>query len=191
MFSLATLYRSAVQQELIPSSLSFADFINEHAGRAERLYAGPLHALWKLNTGAATAYLDAKTGEALPLSELLLKQEHSGADSAQSAASNGSEAPAVAAKLQLPAFDPYERISWVTGKPLQLAAFDEVSQALTGGKQRLVYVAELYGGKVTVPLAVTGYHVWSGPAESYLAVDQDGPRYIRYAELKGAGRFYP
>jgi hypothetical protein len=186
LFSLSTLYRSAVQLELIPSSVSLGEFLNDRASRKERLYASPMHALWKLTISGQTTYLDAKTGEQLPADETKLPTVLS--DTAPADGSQAAE-PVVTAKLLLPTFDPYQRISWVKGKPLPLATFASVKKALAG-KQRLTYVAELYDAKVTVPFAVVGYHEWSGPAESYLTVAQDGPRYIRYASLKADGRFF-
>ncbi|MFC0211170.1 hypothetical protein ACFFK0_01695 [Paenibacillus chartarius] len=196
LFSLTTLYQALVQQELIPSSMNLAEFLNDRLSRKERLYAGPMHALWKLTLNGEVVYLDAKTGEKLPADETLFPKSNTGnkpaADKAGTPGLTGQpdQAAQVQAKALLPEFDPYDRITWVTGKPLSLASFDSVKKTLSG-KSRLLYVAELYDGKVTVPLAVIGYHVWSKPGDSYMAVDQDGVRYIRYDSLGGVGRFYP
>lgn len=192
LFSLSTLYRSLVQQALIDPHTSLAQFLNDTSSKKERLYADPLHAVWKLTlsgSGGSSVYLDAKTGEQLPVDETMLPDvgpgPYPGVD-----ASAAADTVSVADSLLLPAFDPYERISWVRGEPLPLSTFAQVREALTG-KERLKLVAEPYGGAITVPLALVGYHVWKSAGGDYAAIDQEGVRYAAYDSLHAPGRLYP
>jgi hypothetical protein len=190
LFSLSTLYRSLVQQELIESNTSLAQFLNDTSIKKERLYTDPFHAVWKLTfgdedaVGSDSVYIDAKTGERLPVDETMLP-----VSSPASSAGIGPAAETVADSLLLPVFNPYERISWVQGDPLPLSVFADVKQALAG-KQRLTLVVEPFGGAITVPLAVIGYHVWPAAGGEYVALDQDGARYVSFESLHTAGRFF-
>lgn len=186
LFSLTTLYRSLVQQELIDPHMSLAQFLNDTSSKKERLYTDPLHAVWKLTLGGGeTVYLDAKTGEQLPVDETMLPSA-----GLEQAPGIGTVSATVTDSLLLPTFDPYERISWVQGEPLPLSTFADVKQALTA-KQRLTLVAEPFHGAITVPLAVIGYHIWPAAGGEYAAVDQDGVRYAAFGSLHASGRIFP
>ena len=69
LFSLTTLYRSLIQQELIPSTTLYDDFVQNETIIEDRLYMDTLTSVWKIVLGDETYYLDAKSGEVLPLTE--------------------------------------------------------------------------------------------------------------------------
>ncbi|MCR8631169.1 hypothetical protein [Paenibacillus radicis (ex Xue et al. 2023)] len=178
LFSMQTLYQSLVQLELMDTSY-----------QADRLYTSPLQAVWKVTSGENLYYIDGKTGEILPplatdsgMQGLdrpneeqlfsLLKPEHT-----------------ITASVQLPEFDPYERLPWVKGTPLQYESTSALLKDLDLQK-KLTYTAQLYRNKVTVPLAVTGYHQWSNN-EVFLLLEQAGQRAIPYDTAFKLGKLYP
>lgn len=75
-----------------------------------------------------------------------------------------------------PAFDPYDRLPWVQGKPLPVTTLSELQKALSP-QAKLTYVTKLYDGQVTLPLAILGYQQWAA-GDSYLILDHVGPRYV-------------
>jgi hypothetical protein len=149
----------------------------------ERLYYGPLHAVWKIRLGQETVYADAKSGELLPLTEdsfsALTVRDGSLSD----------RKARIEARLRLPAFDPFERTNWAGGRPLEIADIDDLAEALADGK-RITYAARLYGNAVLAPMAVTGYHRWS-ETDWFVRVELDGHRYIPFGIMTEFGRFYP
>ncbi|MFD0695900.1 hypothetical protein ACFQZT_17620 [Paenibacillus sp. GCM10027628] len=182
LFSFTTLYRALVQQELIPATISLTDFIKDDAITKERLYMDSLTAIWKISMGGQTYYLDAKSGELLPL-------DHDPAPKLADTQASGTKLQGSVNGLTLPAFDPYERLPWVQGKPLHISSLNELQVALKQ-KSKLTYVARLYDNQVTLPLAVIGYKQWDH-GEPYLAVDHVGPRYILLKEALEQGQVYP
>ncbi|WP_051620330.1 hypothetical protein [Paenibacillus sp. UNC451MF] len=175
LFSLNTLYHSLVQLELIHSSYT-----------AERWYSGPLYAVWKVTSGTEQYYIDAKSGEVLPLSSAAqLEAVHAEEEYSSSVLPKHS----ITSSLQLGTFDPYDRLPWVKGTPVSLETFEKLATALND-QSRLTYVAELYHGSVTVPLAVTGYQLWSNE-EAFLLLEQDGIRAIPYSAAFKQGKLFP
>ncbi|TBL73354.1 hypothetical protein [Paenibacillus thalictri] len=181
LFSLSTLYRSMVQQELI--DISYAKFSQAKELQGERLYFNPLQAVWKVRLKDKTYIIDAKTGELLPVHAAALPQETASTNGLTKSQSSHT----ILERLELPGFDPYEKLPWVKGKPLEVDTFATL-KSLLAEKQKLTYVAYLYGYEVNVPLAVTGYHTWTTGA--YMLVDQDGPRAVHYDSLPSSARFY-
>ncbi|UQZ82741.1 hypothetical protein SK3146_01900 [Paenibacillus konkukensis] len=175
LFSLNTLYQSLVQLELIDTSY-----------KAERWYADPFHAVWLVSAGEQNYYIDAKTGQPLPLSSV---QELQDASLAAAPPPRIGPDHTVAASLQTDAFDPYDRLPWVKGQAVSFSRFELLAAAIKE-QRKLTFVAELYGRTVTLPLAVTGYHRWSDE-EAFLLLDQDGPRAVSYAAVSAAGRLFP
>ncbi|MZQ85330.1 hypothetical protein GQF01_24745 [Paenibacillus sp. 5J-6] len=182
LFSLTTLYRSLVQQELIPTTISYSDFIATETIAKDRLYMDALTAVWKIKLNDQTYYVDAKSGEVLPLKEdptpkLQSDDTHLMTTDLQ-----------VASTVMHPAFDPYERMPWIVGSPLPVAGLTTLQSALDTDKN-LTYVTELYGGQVTLPLAVLGYQSWQ-EGSSYLVLDHEGPRYIQLPAALEMGHIY-
>lgn len=182
LFSLATLYRSLIQQELIPFTTLYDDFVQNETIIEDRLYMDTLTSVWKIALDDETYYLDAKSGEVLPLTEdptprmtdsLVLETDVS--EEAES--------------LIRPAFDPYERLPWIEGTPLPVTSLPELQVALEQ-QGNLTYVTELYDGQVTMPLAVLGYQQWVH-GDNYLVLEHEGPRYVRLDAALGLGEIYP
>ncbi|NQX59924.1 hypothetical protein [Paenibacillus qinlingensis] len=183
LFSLATLYRSLIQQELIPSTTLYNDFVQNEKIIEDRLYMDTLTSVWKIEQGGETYYLDAKSGELLPLTEdptprMVYDLSHS------SDLSHGT-----AQSLIRPPFDPYERMPWIKGTPLQVSTLPELQIALEQ-QGDLTYVTELYDDQVTMPLTVLGYQQWIY-GDNYLILEHDGPRYVLLDASLGLGKIYP
>ncbi|MGG1515552.1 hypothetical protein ABE504_09070 [Paenibacillus oryzisoli] len=182
LFSLSTLYQSLIQQELISSSITFEAFVQDPAVIQDRLYAGTLTSVWKLSLPEQTVYADAKSGEILPLT----KDPVPAADESP----KPSSLTHIAHQVVLPAFDPYDRLPWIQGTPMAVASLGELQQELQEDEEaQLTYVTKLYGGQVTMPLAVMGYTEWdAGP--TYLVLDHNGPRYIPLPSALAQGSLY-
>ncbi|UKS23936.1 hypothetical protein LOZ80_20040 [Paenibacillus sp. HWE-109] len=181
LFSLTTLYRSLVQQELIPSTMSYSDFVRNEQITKNRLYMDALTAVWKVAIEGQTYYLDAKSGELLPLKE-------DPKPKLAEASLQGTDLQGAAITVATPSFDPYERLPWILGQPLPISKVQEFQSALKQ-HNNLTYVTELYGGLVTLPLAILGYQQW-GENNNYLILDHMGARYVQLEEALAQGRIY-
>lgn len=182
LFSLTTLYRSLVQQELIPSSASYSDFVQNETLILDRLYMDALTAVWKITLEEQTYYLDAKSAELLPLKE----------DPTPRLKNDSPKATHLSSRAQtvlFPAFDPYDRLHWIQGQPLLVTKLSELQDALNLQDQ-LTYVTELYDGQVTMPLAILGYQQWA-VGDTYLTLDHVGPRYVLLEAALKQGHIYP
>lgn len=182
LFSLTTLYRSLVQQELIPITTSYSDFVQNETIMLDRLYMDQLTAVWKIMFDDQAYYLDAKSGELLPLKEdpiPRIKEDQPEATDLSSKAQTAS----------FPAFDPYDRLPWVQGKPLPVTKLSELQKALNP-QAKLTYVTELYDGQVTLPLAILGYQQWVD-GDSYLTLDHVGSRYVLLETALKLGHIFP
>ncbi|NOU97887.1 hypothetical protein GC093_32370 [Paenibacillus sp. LMG 31456] len=177
LFSMQTLYQSLVQLELMNTSY-----------HAERLYTSPLQAVWKITSGEDLYFIDAKTGEVLPQLTVSEKQEFDKPLEEQIASLLKPE-HTITGSVQLPEFDPYERLPWVKGTPAQYGSISALLSDLDQQK-KLTYTAQLFDDKVTIPLAVTGYHQWSNN-EVFLLLEQKGQRAIPYGTTFQLGKLYP
>ncbi|MGY4760000.1 hypothetical protein ACVNS2_10460 [Paenibacillus caseinilyticus] len=178
LFSLQTLHHSLVRLDLIPSDT-----------HAERLYYNPLEALWQITApGGPVRYLDAKTGEELPLhpGEVPHKELPAGEGISYQ---TGSPAPKPERLIGGSPFDAYERLPWVTSPPASPPSPAQLGEWLKQGS-RPIYAAEVYGGRHLIPLAVTGLAVWSG-GTAYVRALQDDDRYLPLGALHHLGGFYP
>ncbi|WNR43063.1 hypothetical protein [Paenibacillus roseipurpureus] len=182
LFSLSTLYRSLVQQELIPSTNLFEDFVRNKNIQLDRLYAGTLTSVWKITLDNVSYYLDAKSGELLPLTED--PKPH-----ATSEIVKGTELSDSALTITRPSFDPYEMLPWIQGTPLPVTSLAELQVAFDQNED-LTYVINLYDNQVTMPLAILGFQQWAH-GDTYLTLDHEGPRYVRLDETLGFGSVYP
>ncbi|GAA3400430.1 hypothetical protein ACFFNY_16485 [Paenibacillus hodogayensis] len=182
LFSLQTLYRSLMQAELIDSHTDTTAY--NLPLTVERLYYSPLHAVWKVSIKDGWTYIDAKTGEQLPLTAQSFEtiqplQPGPGA----------SALPHLAKSLQLPDFDPFDNTYWITSSPLVISASTDLLAALEAEGLPVTFKANLYGRSVLAPFAVTGYHVWSDQA-SFIRLDQQGARYVPLDVLTQYGSFH-
>lgn len=193
LFSLNTLYRSLIQLELILPEPLPLDHGQAHAASAlyERLYYSPLHAVWKVPGGDEPLYIDAKTGEWLPLSErsFLPLQPLDPADP-HSALPN--PLPPQQRSSRLPPFDPFDNTYWIQDKPLVVTTVQELIAAIGQSKPPVTFTANLYGNSVLVPLAVTGFHDWGDDSGgiSLIRLEQEGGRYVPYGVLAQYGAFH-
>jgi len=184
LFSLQTLYRSLVQLELISSDYTL-----------ERLYLDPLHAVWQVTARDQQApgivYIDAKTGEQLPLDSIGIAHPNPMPPLAGLVKpfTNVQPAHTITASEQLPPFDVYGRLSWVGKTPPAAPPFDTLKEWLAEG-QRVVVTTEPFGKRIMVPFPVTGYQVWSG-GEAFIRVQQDDDRFIPFSLLQESGAFFP
>lgn len=186
LFSMKTLYRSLVQHELIDPSIDFFAYLQAAPLPPERVYYSPLHAVWKIAHGSEWIYLDAKTGEWLPLSDpsfsSLQSPDH---------AELGLPIAGLSVKkaLLLPTFDPFDDTDWITDKPIRFESAQHFAAALTADASPITYTANLYGKTVLAPFAATGFHDW-GAGVPYIVLEQEGARYIPYSLLTTFGDFY-
>ncbi|UJF31517.1 hypothetical protein [Paenibacillus hexagrammi] len=170
LFSLNTLYRTLIQQELIPPTISFMQFSESGMITKERLYMDGFTSVWKVQLPDQTYYVDAKTGELLPI------HEDPASSSLAAELRTGTSLNGSIQERRVPSFDPYENMSWIVGEPLAITELKDLQNQLDQ-QSKLTYVAELYDHQVTIPLAVLGYRQWDSE-EPYLIVDQEGPRFI-------------
>ncbi|GGG22085.1 hypothetical protein [Paenibacillus abyssi] len=198
LFTLQPLYSSMVQLELIPSTYPKRLPQNNNHNplfELEQMYLSPLLAVWKVTMRQeqkTVHYFDAKTGEYLPISE----KEWDKADQSVKKtihAEISSKKPAspistIVAKQLNPAFDVYERFPWLTKPPIKGNVINEVSLLLEQRK-KVWYSAEPYGKTVRYVWPVIGYQQWDD-GRLYIAVAQEGARFIPSHVLTGAGSFY-
>ncbi len=192
-FDAAVMYNALIRQGLMQSYAEIA----KKPLRLERLYVSPVLAAWKWTAGSGEIYyLDAWTGEALPVSEKSwIKQ----ADADQFAAARLTSQSAGAASPVLnrlsavhasAAFDPYERLPWLTDKPLAQEKVNRLPELL-GHDGQIRFIAELFQSTVLYVFPAVGYHKWNGQS-LFVAFDQtfEGTRYIPLQTLNQTGRFY-
>ncbi|XEC93040.1 hypothetical protein AB6A23_16850 [Paenibacillus tarimensis] len=194
MFAARPLHRSLVQLELIPSSyfkLAPADQKQNPMFTAERLYLSPLHSVWKVTLVKQKQnkvhYFDAKTGEYLPIN-----------DSQWTAAREQSElitSDETAAELSFiqtsqtnKSFDPYERFPWLTQAPIQGELLQVLKTALNR-QHKIWFSSEPYDESTRYVWPVIGYHIWDNN-QMFIAVEQEGSRFIPLASLTSHGHFY-
>lgn len=183
LFSMKTLYRSLVQSELIPSDYNETSATS--AIPAERLYFSPLHAVWKVAYGSEWIYIDAKTGEQLPLTS----QSFETLQTYVPANVISGTTPQLARIGSQPFFDPYDNTYWITDQPLPAASAEQLPALLEDVTKPVTFKANLYGKKVLAPFAVTGYHDWEsiGP---YIRLEQEGLRFVPLEALAEYGTFH-
>ncbi|RAP78029.1 hypothetical protein [Paenibacillus montanisoli] len=181
-----TLYSSMVRQGLFTS---FAEAIKKPL-HLERLYISPVLAVWKYKSaGGETYYLDAWTGEALPISDRLWNEQVSALAAAPiSGLSNVSVVSKLSAAKANKAFDPYERLPWLTKSPLSKEQINRLPELLDHFNQ-IRFTAELFRDTVLFVFPAIGYHRWDEKS-IFVAFDSLGARYIQMETLKQEGRFY-
>lgn len=191
LFSINTLYRSLVRQELIPSSMTVEQFLLREDVSAERHYFGPFETVWAVTIGHDQAWLDAKTGEALPLDTAILQlaanetAQRFDADIPQ----DGEPAEAaVVRSLTTPDFDPYYHLGWLSKPGAPLQSLQQVQHELAASRL-VTYVTELYGDNVIYAVATTGYQEWQSLG-TYIRLDHIGTRYIPAQLLLAEGEFH-
>jgi len=183
LFSLAALYQTLIQLELIADTTTYSEFAQDSFLNKQRLYPDPLHAVWRLAIGGETVYIDAKTGERLPLLDRDIPS------AAEADPTNAAASDRITDAWQRTPFDPYLNISWLAGEPLKPSAFPLLLQTLKR-PEGVIFAANLFQGRVIKPLAVTGYQSWERRG-LFLRVEDDGSRYLPWRVLASGGQFYP
>ena len=188
LFDEASLKQSLFANGLI-DSLSNAGYT------ATMHYVHPFAAVWKVNIGSDTYWLDAKSDELLPLnpeswdSIAIGSKPLSVLNPKTSDGSDGSLDRTRTLVLNVP-FDPYERLPWLSGeKPFDASDEASFSKRLSDNLP-LRYVSEPFGDKMLYALSVIGYHQWSS-GRLDAALDMHGTRFIPLASLNQLGLFYP
>ncbi len=158
--------------------------------RATRYYAHPFAAVWQVAIGSNVYWVDAKTGELLPLGAQdwdRLQQQLSPAREtiAEPAPFDGSAASCWIGEP----FDAYETLPWVTGAPSLSVQDEEKVQRRLRDSLHLRYVVEPYGDAALYAVPVIGFLSSSG-GRLDLAVDMNGTRFIPIETLKQYGQFY-
>ncbi|MCC3374337.1 hypothetical protein [Cohnella sp. REN36] len=154
--------------------------------QAVKHYAHAFAAAWEVRLPGQTVWLDAKTGEQLPLDAA------SWAEAAKASALSAPFAAPATSKigaLKLNAtFDPYERLPWLMDEAPFAADPAKLLQRLAS-KGHLRFVSEPFGDAMLYALPVTGYQRWAD-GRTDLALDMAGTRFIPLETLTKLGLFY-
>jgi hypothetical protein len=190
LFSFNTLYQSMMQQALIDKSLTLAAFTLDTSWLKERFIINTLESFWRVSRGSEVYYLDGKTGE------LLLNAVNPLENSVQLLGTTVSKdvltdllPSQLKESIATPSYDPFERLSWVKGKPLLIATIDDFKLAVKT-RPKLTFMSKLYHDTLIHPFAITGYQLWNDN-QAYIALDDEGTRYLPLSSLLEAGAFYP
>ena len=186
----APLYSAdLLRQGLARLGLIGDDEDGEGSADVERRYAHPLSAAWRVETDDGVFYLDAKTGEELPADDPFWKEAASEAAACLEERMPGGAQPAgrLMRHAEVPSFDPYARLPWITRQPLAWAETDIA--ALLGSGIELRLVAERFDGAYLYVLPVVAWHEWDD-GTAYIGVDQEGLRFIPQACLEPAAKLY-
>ena len=150
-----------------------------------RMYRHPLAAAWKVRADGSLYWLDAKTGEELPLDDRDWERTAQAPEQVPPI-----EPGETVSHVRLhEAFDPYERLPWLMGEAaLPADPADAILKRLRDGLH-VRFVSEPFGDPVLYALPVIGYVAWSG-GRIDLAFDQNGPRFVPLALMRELGKFY-
>ncbi|SDW56654.1 hypothetical protein SAMN05518855_1003116 [Paenibacillus sp. CF384] len=191
-FDANTLYSSMVRQGLFTT---YAEAIKKPL-HLERLYVSPVLAVWKyVAANQETYYLDAWTGEALPITDQLWQEQTKAlvANVDKPALSMAKTTTAVQLKKLSAAaanqvFDPYERLPWLTKSPLSQEQIKHLPDLLDKRNQ-IRFTAELFRETVLFVYPAIGYHNWDNHS-LFVAFDSVGTRYIPIDLLNQEGHFF-
>ncbi len=159
---------------------------------ADKAYRHPFAAAWKVRIGKETYWLDAKTGEELPLNDRAWAKA---AEAGKDRAGRPDRIPPVqpgetVASVRLnDVFDPYERLPWLTGeKAISADPAGPLLERLDAGLP-VRFVTEPFGELMLYAVPVIGYVAWSGGRVD-LVFDQNGPRVVPLDTMRDLGHFY-
>lgn len=160
--------------------------INEEALFIEQRYASPLLAVWRVNQDSMDpVYLDAKTGDQLPLDDPSWTTALNHTNDEANVRTAGQNQ--ITQSLLLPVFDVFERMPWLSQAPLPMSFSILVDKLLQ--QQPIWYTSSPFQGAHLFVWPVTGFHLWSDDIP-YIAVDQEGSRFIPYDYLAAHGHYY-
>ncbi|MGG1314641.1 hypothetical protein [Cohnella laeviribosi] len=185
LFDAAALKRSLVENGLIRSRDA-----ESGSYQATRHYFHPFAAMWEVNTGEDTYWLDAKTAELLPIrpdgwAELKARLASASRTSGPPAP-DADDRPALLTLNET--FDPYERLPWLMDERPYASDGAKLKQRLDA-KGHLRFVATPFGESMLYALPVVGYQEWSS-SRLDLALDMAGLRFIPAETLMDLGLFY-
>jgi hypothetical protein len=179
-----------MQQGLIDHSLTFAAFTLNKNWLTERFIISTLENFWRITHGSEVYYLDGKTGELLLNAVNPLENSAQLLDAVASPDMLSSNTPLQHKESIIrTSYDPFEKLSWINGKPLKIESIDDLKLAIQTHPQ-LTFMSKLYHAKMIHPFAITGYQLWNDN-QAYIALDDEGARYIPLSSLLKAGAFFP
>jgi hypothetical protein len=173
-----------LKQSLIDNGLISEDE-SDHI-TAVKHYIHPFAAAWEVRIGEETYFLDAKTGEQLPVDGATWNKMFPVDKPLFTGSKEGSHVKAI--RLNNP-FDAYERLPWLTKEAPFPAKDAKKLQNHLVGKHHLRYVTEPFGDAMLYAVSVIGYQRWSN-GRLDLAIDMEGTRFIPLDALLGKGLFY-
>jgi len=161
--------------------------------RLERLYPNAMLAAWRITLpgiDAPAVYLDAKTGEELPIDDVAWQAQLSALQKDPAHMPTAAVPPRqVVSSVSGTSFDPYARMPWLTRQPIELESASMLADKLKEGAElRLAF--EWFDGGYLHILPVAAVHAWDD-GTAYVAADQEGLRFLPYATVvKPYGSLY-
>ncbi|BFH64181.1 hypothetical protein [Paenibacillus azoreducens] len=90
--------------------------------------------------------------------------------------------------------DPYDNLMWLASPKLSLKQNGDLMQAVTKGRNSLVFTSPGRNADYGAPFAITGIHAWSADGSEseilYAASGKNGSRFLPASELIGHGEFH-
>lgn len=157
---------------------------------AKAYYGGPIWTEWCLSNGQ---FIQAVTGEVVPQSktswDVIQHQYFAPTGSVDTAKNDDFGSSPLPIVFTGDDFDPYEQISWMAAKPLQLQTSNFI-QALDSHKQ-LIFVGAKTEGNSTyrIPFPITGYQKWDASIIYVQAGSMTSPRFVALDSLLSTGHF--
>lgn len=160
----------------------------------ESVYLHPFFALWQWTSGQESMYADPVHGGPMPLSEAEV-METTGCE-ANMTRRHGVTNPhaSLTSQLNLPFFQPYNRMPWLTEAPIPLDSDAlPLIEALQSKELEIRYSAELYSESVQYAWSVIGYDLWEDQVlyvKLYANQEVESVRIIPLQYLLEMGQFY-
>jgi hypothetical protein len=143
-------------------------------------YGDALHALWSIEKEGDLLYFDAKSGEMLPITEAQLPAiGHPNGLFVESQLQQIVKSEDASVKEEMP-------VGWAHRAAVSADNKEEIKTVLTSPQTQ--FSASLYGDQVLAAFHVMGYHEWG--QEIYVALEDEGLRYIPLNVLISWGKFY-
>ena len=159
--------------------------------RVERLYPNAMLAAWRISDPDApradAIYLDAKTGEQLPIDDSDWAAQLNALEPAEAIVSQQliSIVSTVVAEEPL---DPYARMPWLTRQPLTMRGPADAAAKLQAGAELRV-VSEWFHEQYLHVLPLAAVQQWND-GTAYAAVDQEGLRFLPYPFIERYAQLY-
>jgi hypothetical protein len=182
--------------ETLREALSSEEVAFTEAAFVERIYAGPMQALWKVSEAGVTRFADAKTGIWLPIEEMDVSAPLNGTFGG--ILPESSHPRQRLHKLQQPG-DPYMSLAWLDTDAAPVKNWTTFMQWLERANTDAIYASSAFDGKALTPIGVAGYHVWAAAASDdsgkaqlrgFVALEHEGLRYVPLASLLAVGAFH-